>query len=128
MTRRELIKEAGAAGWTVTLRPGGHLMLTHPLADRAVFTSATPSDWRSYHNTMAELRRALPPEPKPERPAEPRSRRLRPAHRPEPIRSFGPPLPVHRIAGPVRRQYLDAPEPRRALPGGPAGYRSSLDR
>jgi hypothetical protein len=105
------------------MRDGGHL------ASKTVFTSATPSDWRSYENTFAEMRRALPPEPKPERPVEPRVRR-KPSvvPRPEPVRDFGTPLILHRMPEPERREYPPEPRPRRRLPGGPAGFRSCLNR
>jgi predicted RNA binding protein YcfA (HicA-like mRNA interferase family) len=64
---RELICRIEREGWVVRLRSGGHLELSHPRADRAVITSATPSDWRWLRNLRAQMRRALPPEPKTER-------------------------------------------------------------
>ena len=39
---RELIRRIEREGWVVRLRNGGHLELSHPRADRAVITSATP--------------------------------------------------------------------------------------
>jgi hypothetical protein len=127
--RSEFVREAERLGWSVSVRDGGHLALTHPDASKTVFTSATPSDWRSYENTFAEMRRALPQEPKPERPVEPRVKR-KPSGvpRPEPVRDFGTPFAMYRMPEPERREYPPEPRPRRRLPGGPAGYRSCLNR
>lgn len=55
---RELVEEAAQAGWTVTIRKGGHLKFEHPEA-ASVFSSSTPSDRRAVLNTRAQLRRNL---------------------------------------------------------------------
>jgi hypothetical protein len=44
-------------------------MLTHPDASKAVFFAATPSDYRWWLNTLAIMRRVLPPVPKPGAPS-----------------------------------------------------------
>jgi hypothetical protein len=125
----EFLREIAAEGWSAILQPGGHYRAMHPLTSVPVFFPATPSDWRWHLNTRSDMRRALPPEPKPERPAEPRVRR-KPSGvpRPAPVREYGSPLMVHRMPEPERRLYPAEPRPRRRLPGGPAGYRSCLNR
>jgi hypothetical protein len=67
MRIEELLRRARAAGWTATLCGSGHWRLEHSQASRAVFAPATPSDRRWHLNAFAEMKRALPPEPKPER-------------------------------------------------------------
>ena len=87
---------------------------------------ATPSDRRWHLNALAEMRRALPPQPKPERPAAARKRKARPSRR-VPAYDWPEPLVVHRLPEPERRGYPDEPMHAR-LPGGPSsGYRSCLD-
>jgi hypothetical protein len=131
LSPRELVRVAERGGWSATLRPGGHWMLTHPDATEPVFFAATPSCWRWHLNTLAQMRRALPPEPKlaplklhPERPRQ----RPPPAHRPEPLRDYPEPLTMFKLPEPERRLYPPEPPPRRRIPGGPAGYRSCLNR
>lgn len=46
-------------GLTVTKTPGGHLKLSHPKADRPVFTASTSTSSTGWHNTIAKMRRAL---------------------------------------------------------------------
>jgi hypothetical protein len=131
---KELIRAAAREGWSAVLRPGGHWQLIHPEASEAVIFAATPSDHRWWLNTLAKMRRVLPPAPapKPARPAEPRpKRRPKPAHRPAPVHSWPeriamfttPPAPQ------PERRPVPPLEPRRPrLAGGPAGFRSCLNR
>lgn len=51
------IKEMTGRGWKADKTSGGHWKCTHPLAPRPVFTSGTPSDWRSFENFKAEIKR-----------------------------------------------------------------------
>jgi predicted RNA binding protein YcfA (HicA-like mRNA interferase family) len=74
MSARDLIRLAERDGWTVRYTAGGHLRLEHPDAAGPVFATATPSDHRAARNTLAQMRRALPPEDREERKA-PRPRR-----------------------------------------------------
>ena len=109
----EFVRKARAEGWTASVRPGGHLELSHPLANEVIITAATPSDHRWLANTRARMRRALPAEPKPERVrVSPKQLAARPRRheRPTPV--------VDAMSRP-----LETAPPRR-LPGGPAGYRS----
>lgn len=61
-TRRsigDLIEQARAQGWTVERTCGDHLRFrpadkTKPI----VYTSSTPSDWRTRQNLKSDLRRA----------------------------------------------------------------------
>ena len=112
MQIREFTRWAEAQGWSVRVRNGGHLELTHPMAERLIITSATPSDRRWIANVRAEMRRALPPPPKPVRTSRPRVNRA-----PKPA----PPsiAPTWRNGPP---QVEERPQQR--LAGGPAGYRS----
>lgn len=60
----QLIKRGRAEGWTVTKTNGGHWKWTHPKLERAIFTSATPSDWRAVRNheaLMAKVTRESAP-------------------------------------------------------------------
>jgi hypothetical protein len=121
----ELVRAARAEGWSAAVRPGGHLELRHAGTDAVIITSATPSDHRWWRNTLARMRRALPPAPPPKRPAKPKVRRKR--IKSEPARAWPEPLAMHRLPEPERRFY--PPEPVCArLPGGPSGFRSCLDR
>jgi hypothetical protein len=127
----ELIREITTEGWTATICPGGHYRATHPQAKSPVYFPATPGDWRWHANVRRDLRHALPPEPKPARTIEPQPRRRRrppSTHRPAPVRAYPEgPMTMHMIAGPERREYPAEP-PQRRLAGGPAGFRSCLDR
>jgi hypothetical protein len=62
--------------------------------------------------------------------AEPRPpRRPRPKHRPEPMRGFPEgPIAMFRLPEPERRPVPPLEPQRRQLAGGPAGFRSCLDR
>jgi hypothetical protein len=113
----ELLRKARATGWTASLCGSGHWRLEHPDASRAVIVPATPSDYRWHLNALAEMRRVMPPEPKPER-AERRAKRgpstqLKP--RPEPVIEMVP-------------EELSLPLPPRRIAGGPQGWRSPWAR
>ncbi len=54
-------------GWTATPTRGGHLRLDHPAAAVPVYCASTPSDHRSLKNTLAQMRRVLQAEPKPDK-------------------------------------------------------------
>ena len=117
MRVEELLRKARAAGWTATLCGSGHWRLEHPDASRAVVVPATPSDYRWHLNALADMRRVLPAEPKPER-AERRPKR-RPAPRPKP-------RPVAVIEMEPEEMPLSLP-PRR-IAGGPQDWRSPWSR
>lgn len=53
---RPLAKLARAQEWTIERTHGGHLRWTSPTGEK-VFTSSTPSEWRSLDNTKRELAR-----------------------------------------------------------------------
>jgi len=55
---QQLIRQAVHQGWSVHLRPGGHLCWRPPGRGALVFSAATPSDWRSLANVRASLKRA----------------------------------------------------------------------
>ena len=82
-THQDVLARARTAGWTVSYTGGGHLRLDHPEAAFPVFTSSTPSDWRTAKNLAAQLRRALPaeptPDPAPDRPPKRKRRRRAPS-------------------------------------------------
>ena len=99
MTHQDVLARARAAGWRVEHTRGGHLRLDHPEAAFPVFTSSSPSDWRSSRNLRAELRRALPTEPEPERPPKPKRKRRRRA----PSRGYSHPNAVEQHASMMRR-------------------------
>jgi hypothetical protein len=125
----KFLRDLRTEDWSTALLPGGHYRAVHPLASARIFFAATPSDWRWVENTRRDMRRVLPPEPKPERPVEPRVRRKpRAVPRPAPVRDYGEPLLMHRLPEPERRVYPPEPPLRRRLPGGPSGYRSCLAR
>ena len=79
--------------------------------------SATPSDRRWLENTRAQMRRVLPPEPKPER-AERRPKR-RPAPQPKPR-----PVAVIEMVS----EEMPLPLPPRRIAGGPQDWRSPWSR
>lgn len=56
---RDLISYAEDLGFKAERTNGGHIRFLHPLVAKPVFTSSTPSDWRSVENTASQLRRAL---------------------------------------------------------------------
>ena len=51
-------KELGD-GWIVAKTLKGYIKLTHSEAAYSLFALGTPSDWRCFLNTRAEMRRAL---------------------------------------------------------------------
>jgi predicted RNA binding protein YcfA (HicA-like mRNA interferase family) len=53
-----LLRNVKAAGWQVSVSGGNHLKLRHP-SGRIITMAATPSDWRSFANARATLRREL---------------------------------------------------------------------
>lgn len=53
---RELLKKAKQQGWTVGTTGNNHLRLVGPNGQQ-IFTSGTPSDWRSFMNFRARLKR-----------------------------------------------------------------------
>ena len=54
---RQLILVARKAGWSVHLRPGGHLCWRAPGGGAQVFSASSPGDWRNLSNIKASLRR-----------------------------------------------------------------------
>lgn len=55
----EIIDEAEAQGWTVTITGGGHLRFTPPDKNKPmVHAPATSSDHRGLANTVSQLRRS----------------------------------------------------------------------
>ena len=101
----ELLRRAQRAGWIAAQCSSGHWRLDHPDASRPVIIPATPSDRRWHLNALAEMRRVLPPQPKPERPERRIKRRPAPPPKPRPVAVIEPepdellPLPPRRIAG-----------------------------
>jgi hypothetical protein len=86
MTRREIVLEAERLGFTTSRTARGHLRFRHEPTGATVITSGTPSDWRSWINCKAQLRRSLrergvdveerplpPRQPCPRRPKAPKS-------------------------------------------------------
>jgi hypothetical protein len=121
MSTRDLIRLATATGWRGSRTSGGHLRLDHPNATMPVFAASTPSCPRSIKNTLADMRRALPPEPKappktprPKRKPKPRRREVDAAI--DLYRRPTDPEPPHGVGGAAPRR------PPRSLPGGPSGY------
>ena len=51
-----LVKQAEAQGWVVTLSKGNHIKWTSP-SGASVFTASTPSDWRVLCNIKRDLRK-----------------------------------------------------------------------
>jgi hypothetical protein len=111
----ELLRKARAAGWSATLCGSGHWRLEHPDASRAVIVPATPSDRRWHLNALAEIKRALPPEPKRERAERRIKRRPTPPNRSVPVVVVELP------------EEVPLPPPRR-IAGGPHGWRSPWSR
>jgi hypothetical protein len=114
MRIEELLRRARREGWAVTTRGTGHFQLDHQDASRPVIVPRTPSDRRWWRNALAEMRRALPPDPKAER-TSPRVRR-----KPMP-RSTPKPRPIPAIEVELPEKL---PLPPRRIAGGPAGYRN----
>lgn len=56
---RALIAYAEERGFTAERTNGGHIKFLHPQVAKPLFTSSTPSDWRTVENSKAQLRRAL---------------------------------------------------------------------
>ena len=119
MSARDLLRLASRDVWSATRTNGGHIRLDHPEATMPVFTAATPSCPRTLQNTMAQMKRVLPPEPK-----EPVVERPRRRPKPKPAkrqidraidwqRPPEPELPIG-VGGAAPR--------RRPIPGGPSGY------
>jgi hypothetical protein len=115
MRVEELLRKARAAGWTASLCGSGHFRLEHPDASRPVILPRTPSDRRWHLNALADMRRVLPPEPKPER-VRTRVKRRPPAQQVKPR-----PMPVIEIAA---GEISPEERPPRRIAGGPAGYTS----
>ncbi len=62
---RELIEEAQRQGWRAERTQRGHWQLFAPDGRTIVTLPGTPSDWRAFRNTIAQMRRAgfrWPPE------------------------------------------------------------------
>ncbi|GCE80351.1 hypothetical protein [Komagataeibacter oboediens] len=57
---RELIARARAQGWHGSLTSKGHIRLMHDRAARFVIAPGTPSDYRSWKNTLAQMNRLVP--------------------------------------------------------------------
>jgi hypothetical protein len=104
-------RQAKSEGWTISTTGSGHLRLEHPAADRPVFGPATTSDRRTVQNMRAAMRRALPPEPKPQRTAVERT----PRRKPVPARPA--PVPVEPA---IQRPVY--PPRRRPIPFGPSAW------
>lgn len=56
---RELIAYAEDLGYEAYWTNGGHIRFLHPQVPKPIFTSSTPSDWRTVENSKSQLRRAL---------------------------------------------------------------------
>ena len=116
---KDLLRLASRDGWTASRTRGGHLRLDHEDARMPVFCASTPSDYRAMANTLAMLRRALPPEPKEPVVERPKRRPKSPARKREIARAIDwqappePELPLG-VGGSAPR--------RRPVPGGPSGY------
>jgi predicted RNA binding protein YcfA (HicA-like mRNA interferase family) len=54
---RELTRALLAKGWTLRYLRNGHLRLEHPGGVHSVVIPGTPSDWRSWRNFRADVRR-----------------------------------------------------------------------
>jgi hypothetical protein len=115
MRVEELLRKARREGWSVVLRGSGHFQLDHPEARRAVIVPATPSCSRRHLNAMADMRRVLPPQPKPKR-TSPRPKRKPIMPKPRPV--------IEIAAGEISPEE----RPSLRLPGGPAGYTSVWSR
>ncbi|AZV39934.1 hypothetical protein [Komagataeibacter xylinus] len=57
---RELIARARASGWRYSLTSKGHIRLMHDRAAQFVIAAGTPSDYRSWKNTLARMNRMVP--------------------------------------------------------------------
>jgi hypothetical protein len=53
----EFVRRVRAEGWRVATRPGGHLELSHPLADRVIIRSRDAGDhrWLANPQKMKQL-------------------------------------------------------------------------
>lgn len=58
-TLRGAVSQLIEEGWTAEKKKSNHIRLSHPLAPRFVFTSSTPSDFRSSQNLLSECRGVL---------------------------------------------------------------------
>jgi len=56
---RDTIKKLHREGWTPSKTSGGHIRLEHAEAAKPVFTSSTPSDFRTPFNLVRDCRSAL---------------------------------------------------------------------
>lgn len=56
---RDTIKGLCGEGWSASRTNGGHIRLNHPRAEKPVFTSSTPSDFRTPQNLLRDCRSAL---------------------------------------------------------------------
>jgi len=95
MTHDDVLAQAKRDGWRVEHTRGGHLRLRHPAATTSVVTSSTASDWRAGRNLAVQLRRALPPDPAPDRQPRPKRRKRR---RRAPSRGYSHPNAVEQHA------------------------------
>jgi predicted RNA binding protein YcfA (HicA-like mRNA interferase family) len=58
MDREDIEKAAKEQGWLVGRNKKGHPEFTSPDGSIVIVGSGTPSDWRSNHNLLADLKRA----------------------------------------------------------------------
>lgn len=56
--QQQLQREYEARGWTIERTGNNHLRWKPPGGGQPIFSSATPSEWRSLKNLRARLRRA----------------------------------------------------------------------
>jgi predicted RNA binding protein YcfA (HicA-like mRNA interferase family) len=112
----ELLRQARRDGWSTTPYGSGHWRLDHPDASRAVIVPATPSDRRWHLNALAEMRRVLPPQPKPVRVRAYVKRR-------PPTQPVKRPVPALEV-----EQQVELPMPPRRIAGGPEDWRSPWSR
>lgn len=56
---RDTILRLNGEGWSPSKTNGGHIRLMHPLAEKPVFTSTTPSDIRTPKNLIRDCKRTL---------------------------------------------------------------------
>lgn len=56
---RDTIRGLCGEGWSASRTNGGHIRLNHPQAEKPVFTSSTPSDFRTPQNLLRDCRSAL---------------------------------------------------------------------
>lgn len=54
---KQIVRDAEDRGWTRELGRNGHIKLRHPVTNKLVVMSSTPSDVRALKNIRAELKR-----------------------------------------------------------------------